>query len=544
MTPTEFTDRFDYDPDNDLLGEGGFGKIFKAWDNVRNEYIALKLSKVQPDLEEFSLLSEYKRVCDLEHPNIARYMDCQRMKLAGIGTHDVALMKHYEHGNLSQLLSKHILTSAQKERVVDGLLDGINYLHKHRPLIIHSDLKPSNILIVERRGFYIPLITDFGISRQASVDDKSYVTNTIGAGTYAYAAPEQWEARELRPNVDLWSFGILAIYVWFNGKKLPFRADDISITSEAGRIEFMKRVVNLDFIPDLKEVPDKYRIILANCLIVSPQQRIKSVDELLVHLAANEPQITPQETTRVLPAPRKSLARVHDERTELLPVEVPLPPSSPPRPAEEVPIIPPSPPSNTHSSVWVAASVVMAMIVGGTAWYALRDHTPPPATAVAKVPSDTTGPINQKSVSLVPPKLDLEPAETKKPEEKVPAVTKPKPIVSDAPPKKKAPDPKAIYRVVDDSPSFPGGESAMRGWLARNRRTPEAAERSFISGVVKVTFVVNTDGSRQDITVIKSVGYGCDEEAMRLVKAMPSWNPGRFERRLVRASHTIGVVFE
>ncbi|MPR36056.1 TonB family protein [Salmonirosea aquatica] len=546
MTANEFTDRFDYDPDNDLLGEGGFGKIFKAWDKVRNEYIALKLSKVQPNMEEFSLLSEYKRVCDLEHTNIARYMDCQRIRLPGIGTHDVALMKYYEHGNLSQLLGKHTLTTAQKDRIVDGLLDGINYLHRHRPLIIHSDLKPSNILIVERRGFYIPLITDFGISRQASVDDKSYVTNTIGAGTYAYAAPEQWEARELRPNVDLWSFGILAIYVWFNGKKLPFRADDISIASEAGRIEFMKRVVNLDFIPDLMKVPDKYRTIVATCLVVSPQQRIKTVDELLAHLHPKEIATAPEETTQVLPPPTppKKPIRIHDERTELMPVEVPLLPPPPPRPVEKVPAAPAPTPGKSNVSVWVAASVVIAMIVGGTIWYALQDHKTIATPEVAKVPANTTAPIRPDTVSLAPPKLNLEPVEEKKPDVKASIAAAPKPKVPATAPKKKTPDPKAIYRVVDESPSFPGGESAMRFWLARNRRTPEAAERSFISGVVKVAFVVNTDGSRQDITVIKSVGYGCDEEAVRLVKSMPRWNPGRFERRLVRASHTIDVVFE
>ncbi len=295
MTTAEFSNRFDYDPDNDLLGEGGFGKIFKAWDTIRNEYIALKMSKVQPTMEEFSLLSEFNRVRDLEHPNIARYMDCQRIKLGGIGTHDIALMKYYEHGNLSQLLSKHTLTTTQKQHMVDGLLDGINYLHQHRPLIIHTDLKPSNILIVERRGFYIPLITDFGISRQARQDDKSYVTNTVGAGTYAYAAPEQWEARELRPNVDLWSFGILAIYVWFNGRKLPFRSDDLSISTESGRIEFMKRVVNLDFIPDLKNLPDTYRKIVEACLVVSPKDRVRTVDDLRGLLATDQPAQPPHQ---------------------------------------------------------------------------------------------------------------------------------------------------------------------------------------------------------------------------------------------------------
>ena len=303
-----------------------------------------------------------------------------------------------------------------------------------------------------------------------------------------------------------------------------------------------------DFIPDLKEVPDKYRTIVATCLVVSPQHRIKTVDELLVHLRSDEVVTAPEETTQVMPPPTppKKPPRIHDERTELMPVEVPLPPPSPPQPAEKVPPAITPPPTKSNASVWVAASVVMAMIVGVTAWYALQDHTIVPAQQVTRVAADTTVPVRPDTVSLAPPKLNLEPSETKKPEAKAPVALAPKtkPREPVTLPKKKTPDPNAIYRVVDESPSFPGGESTMRGWLARNRRTPEAAERSFISGVVKVAFVVNTDGSRQDVTVIKSLGYGCDEEALRLVNSMPRWNPGRQERKLVRASHTIDVIFE
>lgn len=551
MTPNEFSERFDYDPDNDLLGEGGFGKIFKAWDNVRNEYIALKISKVQPNMEEFSLLSEYNRVRDLEHPNIARYMDCQRIKLQGMGTHDIALMKYYEYGNLSQLLNKHTLTIAQKQQIVEGLLDGINYLHRHRPLIIHTDLKPSNILIVERRGFYIPLITDFGISRQARQDDKSYVTNTVGAGTIAYAAPEQWEARELRPNVDLWSYGILAIYVWFNGKKLPFRADDLSISTESGRIEFMKRVVNLDFIPDLKDLPDNFKKIVDACLVVNPANRVRSVEELKDRMGLGGTKSTSDEDTLVLPTKKakKTATNETDERTKILPKEnSPEPP--PPQPEEKKPdvlVSPPEPKSN--KAVIVAASVVVALVAGGTGWYAMqnRDGILDPKLVEPKIvavqnPKDT--------IKLAPPKLTLDSGHKEKPAEKPKAVSSPhagkkKEVLKKAPPPKtRVTDPNAIYHVVDERPSFPGGESAMRAWIVRNRRTPEAAERSFIAGIVKVSFIVNTDGSRQAINVIKGLGYGCDEEAVRLINAMPSWHPARNDGRLVRASQTINVVFE
>jgi TonB family protein len=541
MTAAEFADRFDYDPDNDLLGEGGFGKIFKAWDNVRNEFIALKMSKVQPNMEEFSLLSEYERVRHLEHPNIARYMDCQRIKLPGIGTHDIALMKHYEHGNLSQLLSKHTLTQAQKQKIIDGLLEGIGYLHKLRPLIIHSDLKPSNILIVERRGFFIPLITDFGISRQAKVDDKSYVTNTVGAGTYAYAAPEQWEAKELRPNADLWSFAIMAIYVWFNGKKLPFRSDDISIATESGRIEYMKRVIALDFIPDLRELPDNYRRMIDACLVINPQTRVRSVDELYARIkSAVVEDAAVEEVTQILPKIPKAV-NPHlvaiDEQTSILPKEKVAVPDRRYEPKKEE-IRPEILPSKPKFSMifWVAASVLaLVSIGGGIAWYTRQPEPIEKAEPVASSKA-LVKPVVKDTVKTISPP----PKEEVTPEKPMREKIKKEPM----PEKVKEVDNKSIYHVVEELPRFPGGNSALNTWLATHLRTPEAAERSFISGVVRLSFIVNTDGTRQDVQVVKKLGYGCDEEAVRLVKSMPNWIPGRTSGRTVRVRHTMGITFE
>jgi TonB family protein len=538
MTAAEFVDRFDYDPDNDLLGEGGFGKIFKAWDNVRNEFIALKMSKVQPAMEEFSLLSEYERVRHLEHPNIARYMDCQRIKLPGIGTHDIALMKHYEHGNLSQLLSKHTLTQAQKQKIIDGLLEGIGYLHKLRPLIIHSDLKPSNILIVERRGFFIPLITDFGISRQAKVDDKSYVTNTVGAGTYAYAAPEQWEAKELRPNADLWSFAIIAIYVWFNGKRLPFRSDDISIATESGRIEYMKRVIALDFIPDLKQLPENYRRMIDACLVVNPQARVRSVDELHAKIKADVLETKAvEEVTMVLPKtkPARVPLAVLDEKTEILPQDKAEPVIATAKAEEPAAPIPVVVKPRSYKPFWIAASVVTVASLGGIGWYNYHPvETPKQAITVVKPDSVKT--ILKDTTLAVPPKAaaPIAVVETKKVE-----VKKEPPVV-----KKKETDERSVYHVVEESPRFPGGPSAMASWLSSNLKTPEAAERSFISGVVRLSFIVNVDGSRQDIQVVRGLGYGCDDEAIRLVKNMPKWIPGQTGGRSVRVRHTLAIPFE
>lgn len=532
MTSSEFNDRFDYDPDNDLLGEGGFGKIFKAWDNVRNEFIALKMSKVQPGMEQFSLLSEYERVKHLEHPNIARYMDCRRIKLPGIGTHDIALMKYYEHGNLSQLLGKHTLTEAQRQKIVDGLLDGIGYLHKLRPLIIHSDLKPSNVLIVERRGFYIPLVTDFGISRQATVEDKSYVTNLTGAGTYAYAAPEQWEAKELRPNADLWSFAILAIYVWFNGKKLPFRSDDISIATDSGRIEYMKRVLALDFIADLKGLPVEFKKMIELCLVIDPQVRIKSVDALLVTIKGEILGVI-DEQTRILSdqPPLKPSFYTSDEKTQILKPEpaalvAEIQKERAVQPATEDQIKP-------KRKYLLLASMITAAAAGAVGWYIFASGIKPERVKVSRVLTDTVTSVIKKPELPKAPIVMVDktkPREFKKgrqlPQENKAGLAK-----------------GSVYVLVEEPPVFPDGIAAMNNWLKTNLHMPEDAARSFVSGVVRVSFVVNTDGSLGDIQILKGLGFGCDEEAMRLIKAMPRWTAGKTAHAAVRVRQTINIVF-
>ncbi len=536
MDSSEFTARFDYDPDEDLLGEGGFGKIFRAWDNVRNEYIALKMSKVQPDLEAFSLLNEYERVKSLEHPNIARYMDCRRIKLPGMGTHDVALMKHYEHGNLSQLLAKQTLTQRQKERVIEGILDGISYLHQRRPLIIHSDLKPSNILIVERRGFYIPLITDFGISRQARQDDKSYVTNTVGAGTYAYAAPEQWEAKELRPNADLWSFGILAIYVWFNGKKLPFRSDDLSMASESGRIEYMRRVMALDFIPDLKGLPETYRKMVLACLVTDPAKRVKSTVELQSLVM---PPAAKEEHTLISPPRQPALPsqRNHiEEKTQLYSPQADNEPAPVVSPPEEKKVTEPvgEPPVKKRQWMIPAGATTLAL-AAGLGWYAYNsgsqpnpDHLPDPV-----LPLDTV------TREARPPAADSVAAVEQAQEPIVKSSSPPPPTVT------REPEDNAVYHVADVPAAFPGGDGEMQRWIARNRQMPErAAAVPYFSGTVRLSFVVNKDGRAEDIQLLKGAGYGCDEEAARLVNSMPRWTPALNNGKKVRFKQTLTIVFE
>ena len=368
MTHDDYKLRFEFDPETDELGEGGFGRVFKAWDDERKEYVALKLAQVRPDQEAFSLLQEYERVRNLRHGNIAIYLDCQRLLIPGLGRYDVAWMKYYQAGHLGQLLEKHRLTPNQKNGVLNGILDGLDYLHSREPFIIHRDLKPANILIVERAGRYHPLITDFGISRQGAVDGRSHVTNTLKAFSLNFAAPEQADGDALRRNADLWSFGVVAAYVWLDGR-LPFRTEGLDLATDTGQQRLRQRIRDLDLVAQVGALPAPWQALVRRCLVLDPAQRLASCQEARQLLAPAAPRTAPVgEPTQVLaplppPVPGPAPAR------PALPPEVTGPPPLP-GPATT------GPAPRARQARYAAGLVLLLAVIGGGWAYEHRADAP------------------------------------------------------------------------------------------------------------------------------------------------------------------------
>jgi protein TonB len=75
-------------------------------------------------------------------------------------------------------------------------------------------------------------------------------------------------------------------------------------------------------------------------------------------------------------------------------------------------------------------------------------------------------------------------------------------------------------------PEFPGGMQAMYNYITNNLQYPKLAKESNRTGRVMLSFVVNADGSISDIKIMEGIGFGCDDEAMRVVSEMPTWRPG------------------
>ncbi|HEY8937782.1 MAG TPA: TonB family protein [Cyclobacteriaceae bacterium] len=101
-----------------------------------------------------------------------------------------------------------------------------------------------------------------------------------------------------------------------------------------------------------------------------------------------------------------------------------------------------------------------------------------------------------------------------------------------------------IYELAEQQPHFVGGQPAMNQYLTNNVRYPITAMRARLNGTVFVSFVVNTDGSIEDVHAMRGFFADCDKEAERVVRAMPNWEPGRQEGKPVRVKCVIQVKFK
>lgn len=105
----------------------------------------------------------------------------------------------------------------------------------------------------------------------------------------------------------------------------------------------------------------------------------------------------------------------------------------------------------------------------------------------------------------------------------------------------KAPE---IFDRAEVMPTFPGGTTQLMKFIASNIEYPKEAKKQSIEGKVIAKFVVNSDGSISDIVILKSLGYGCDEEVVRVIKLMPKWKPGSQRGVSTNVYYTVPVYFK
>jgi protein TonB len=178
-----------------------------------------------------------------------------------------------------------------------------------------------------------------------------------------------------------------------------------------------------------------------------------------------------------------------------------------------------------------------------------KDEPPPPPP-----PPDPPPPV-QETIKFTPPVITEEPLKEEDippPQEEVSKTnvgteTKEGTDIIDLPdgPGNEIIDdgPAQVFTIVEQMPEFPEGEEGLFKYLSKNIKYPSMAKDNGISGTVYVTFVVEGNGQITDVKKLRGIGGGCDEEAIRVVKSMPSWKPGKQNGKAVRVQYNLPIKF-
>ncbi|KAI5077359.1 hypothetical protein GOP47_0007183 [Adiantum capillus-veneris] len=191
-----------------LIGEGGFGRVYKGWLESTNQVVAIKQldrNGVQGNRE---FLVEVLMLSLLHHPNLVSLIG-----YCADGDQRLLVYEYMPLGSLEDHL--HDLPSDREPlgwnlrmKIAAGAARGLEYLHdKANPPVIYRDFKSSNILL---SSDYEPKLSDFGLAKLGPVGDKTHVSTRV-MGTYGYCAPEYAMTGQLTSKSDVYSFGVVLL---------------------------------------------------------------------------------------------------------------------------------------------------------------------------------------------------------------------------------------------------------------------------------------------------------------------------------------------
>ncbi len=436
------------------------------------------------------------------------------------------------------------LSEAETLDVLQQVLDALDAVHQQG--IWHLDLKPANIMM-NKEGK--ALLIDFGASKQMRADDG--MTSTSGlCYTPGYAPIEQMEQNLDRfgPWTDIYSLGA-TVYHLLTRNSLP---SPMELLEEGeGALQFPPTV------------SPKMRQLVYRMMQPSRLNRPQSIAEVRQLLKGEKPAVS-EETVVGTPKPA-------DEETRVISTPKPAMPkpatakAAAPKPAPPTPKSPYQTPLTTpqrkSTPIWpfIAVGAVVLLLLLGVGGFFLGSKllkggnnnevvaaepaasspavADQPLTAQA-TPEPAAPAVSEQVTPAAPvketPQATPAPAKTEKPAAQTTQSTATKEDVSAD---------NTVRDVVEQMPSFPGGMEAMMSYVSRSIKYPTVAEENGIQGLVTVSFVVEKDGSISGAKVIRSVDPSLDKEALRIIRSMPRWTPGKQDGKPVRVKYTVPVSF-
>jgi eukaryotic-like serine/threonine-protein kinase len=315
-----------------LLGKGGMGEVYEAWDTTLERTVAVKTVRAESDdaqqIERFR--REGKAAARLRHPLIVTIYE--------LGEADGRLyiaMEYLEGESLAAAARAGRLTLEQRLEVLGLILDGLHHAHQHG--VVHRDVKPANVQLLADGGLKI---LDFGIARMSTADSLSHTGMVLG--TVPYMSPEQLRGERVDHRTDVYAAGVVG-YELLTGRR-PFDGETLT--------EIVLKVINDPLPPMPALLTDRYpalESVLARALDKQAALRFQSASEMACALraaiaipplpAGPPPASTtyrvplvpaaPPPTWRAPVEPRGTAAPAPESAPPVAPVPLPAPPMQP-----------------------------------------------------------------------------------------------------------------------------------------------------------------------------------------------------------------------
>lgn len=548
----------------DVLGQGTFGITYKAKVEMRgtlgrldsNMYVAVKefFMKEVNGRENSSVTSgstsngglfyyyrdkferEARNLSTLSHPNIVKVLEAFHAN----GT------TYYSMEYIDGIsLDKKIAQSPQGRMPLTEAIETLKQIgaaiaFMHSRNMLHLDVKPGNVMM---RKDGTAVLIDFGLSKQYTSDGEPESSTKVGAGTPGYAPIEQasyHEGKGFPTMMDVYALGG-TLFKMLTGQRPPEASE---ILNEGFPTDSLRQLF----------IPDNIVNSISKAMAPLKKDRWQTVDEFVKHLDEHGEHSIYEDTSS---ENARSESTTFDDRKFSHKLQGDFEDNDEDQTESWF---------TRNKVVCAVAALLIALVVGLYVTNSKTDKEP--QTAATEQPTQLADSIaasqeeagetpdgkvadnnetrsdgkptngNNNDGHTSPSQASSRPNKTTQNGQNAPEPIKCEPLYKPQPVNSNS-----VYDVVEQMPSFPGGISGLRTYLNQNIRYPAEAQENCAQGRVVVSFVVGKDGHISDVTVLRSVDPSLDKEAIRVVRNMPRWTPGKQGGEPVRVRYNVPVSF-